>query len=192
MTLDKLSLDEMVQGLETSDKKWEKLLRHPDAEKVWADAVKRREKLNAFCRFAAKWPSMVLNYKMVKSFTKKSINSPLVSIFSPNYESFNVTLSGRLSSGDKNSLSINVIWGEQQIFELDDTTRLSFKTDATLNIYYSYSGGDGVINSNNAWDFTPHEGAVLLTFVDGEYLGDDFESILGNAKSVASVVLMPS
>ncbi|MCT8988295.1 hypothetical protein [Shewanella phaeophyticola] len=80
MTLDKLSLDEMVQGIESVDEKWEDLLCHHNAEKIWADAVKRRESLNAFCSLAARWPAIVHQYKKLKSFTKKSTNAPQISL----------------------------------------------------------------------------------------------------------------
>lgn len=191
MTLDKLSLDEMVQGIETADENWENLLRHPNAEKVWADAVGRRENMNAFCRLASKWPAIILKYKRVKSFTKKSIKAPLISLVSPNYAPFSAALSGYSPSDEGKPLSIDVIWGRQQIVELDKKTSISFKSDTILDIFYSYEEGDGSISSNDYWDFVPSEGAVLLTFVEIDSLGHDFESTLSDAKSVASVVLLP-
>ena len=62
MKLDKLTLDEMVQGIESEDSVWTELLSHPEAEQLWNNAVKRREELDAFCRFVVKWPSLVINY----------------------------------------------------------------------------------------------------------------------------------
>lgn len=191
MKLDKLSLDEMVQGIDSGDENWEKLLLQSEAEKIWAGAVKRREYLNAFCRLAAKWPAIVVKYKKVKPFTKKSINSPLISLFSPGYEPFSAVLSGGSSTNEANLLSIDVIWGEQQMVELDNVTSIGFKSDTAINIFYSYAEGDGSISSNDSWIFKPEEGAVLLTFVEGDCLGHDFESILSHAKSVGSVVLLP-
>ncbi|AWB57856.1 hypothetical protein [Colwellia sp. Arc7-D] len=191
MRLDQLSLDEMVQGLEVADDNWEILLRQPDAEEKWADAINRREHLNAFCRLAVKWPAIIFKYKKVKSFTKKNINSPLISIFSSGYEPFSAVLSADSHSDEDSFLSIEVKWGKQQIVELDNVTSISFKSDTVINIFYSYNEGDGVISSNDSWCFKPEEGAVLLTFVEGDCIGNDFESILSQAKSVASVVLLP-
>ena len=191
MTLDKLSLDEMVQGIETADGNWEKLLLHSDAETIWADAVKRRENMNMFCRFASKWPAIVLKYKRVKSFTKKSIKAPLISLVSPDCEPFSALLSG--ASNPIQEISIDVMWGDQQIVDIEMAAIINFKSDADeINIFYSYTDGDGCIGLNDTWDFQPKEGAVLLTFVEGSYLSDDFESTLSNAKSVGSVVLLPS
>ncbi|CEO41329.1 hypothetical protein [Photobacterium kishitanii] len=192
MTLDKLSLDEMVQGIETADENWENLLLHSDAETIWADAVRRRENINAFCRLASKWPTIVLKYKRVRSFTKKSIKAPLISIVSPNYAPFSAILSG--ISNSVQGISIDVMWGEQQIVDIDKATPINFKSDTEISILYSYIGGDGIMGLNDSWDFQLEEGAVLFTFVEGEceWLDDDFESILSNAKSVGSIVLLPS
>lgn len=190
MTLDKLSLDEMVQGVESADENWVKLLQHPDAERVWAEAVKRRESLNAFCRFAAKWPAIVHQYKKLKSFTKKSTNAPQVSLFSPSYQPFSAALSG--IPDEEQAFSIEVIWGDHQIVSLEKDILIQFNGGRDINVYYSFSDGDGVIGIDDSWDFKLEEGAVLLTFVEGERLSNDFESMLDNAESVGSVVLLPS
>lgn len=190
MTLDKLSLDEMVQGIETADENWENLLRHPNAEKVWADAVGCRENMNAFCRLAARWPAIVHQYNKLKNFTKKSPNAPQISIFSPNVQPFSAALSG--SSDEEQAFSIEVIWGEHQMVSLEKDILIKFNGGRDINVYYSFSDGDGVIGIDDFWDFKLDEGAVLLTFVEGERLSNDFESMLNNAESVGSVVLLPS
>ncbi|MCG9745767.1 MULTISPECIES: hypothetical protein [Shewanella] len=190
MTLDKLSLDEMVQGVDSSDENWVKLLQHPDAERVWADAVKRRESLNAFCSLAARWPAIVHQYKKLKSFTKKSTTSPQISLFSDSYQPFSAALSSK--SDEDQAFSLDVKWGEQQIVELDKDILIQFNGGRDINVYYSFTGGDGVIGMGDSWAFKLDEGAVLLTFVEGERLSNDFESMLSNAESVGSVVLLPS
>lgn len=190
MTLDKLSLDEMVQGIESVDENWEGLLRHHNAEKVWADAVKRRESLNAFCSLAARWPAIVHQYKKLKSFTRKSINAPQINLFSPSHQPFSAALSS--TSDEEQAFSLDVKWGEQQIVELDKDILIHFNGERDINVYYSFSGGDGVIGIDDSWAFKLDEGAVLLTFVEGESLSNDFETILNNAKSVGSIALIPS
>ncbi|MGL4475767.1 MAG: hypothetical protein ACRCT7_15125 [Shewanella sp.] len=190
MTLDKLSLDEMVQGVESTDEHWVKLLQYPDAERVWTEAVKRRESLNAFCRLAAKWPAIVHQYKKLKSFTKKSTNAPKISLFGPNFQPFSAALSS--ASDEEQAFSIEVIWGEHQIVSLEKDILIQFNGGRDIKVYYSFSDGDGVIGIDDSWDFKLEEGAVLLTFVEGERLSNDFESILNNAESVGSVVLLPS
>ncbi|MGA4607218.1 hypothetical protein [Pseudoalteromonas maricaloris] len=191
MTLDKLSLDEMVQGVDSADENWVKLLQHPDAEKVWAEAVKRRESLNAFCRLAARWPVIVHQYRKLKNYTKKSSNAPLISLFSPNFQPFSAALSG--TCDEEQAFTIEVIWGEHQIVSLEENILIQFNGGGRdINIYYSFSDGEGVIGVDDSWDFKLEEGAVLLTFVEGECLSNNFESMLNNAKSVGSVVLLPS
>ncbi|WP_281213272.1 hypothetical protein [Shewanella insulae] len=190
MALDKLSLDEMIQGVESVDENWVELLQHPDAERVWADAVKRRESLNAFCSLAARWPAVVHQYKKLKSFTKKSTNAPQISLFSDSYQPFSAALSSK--SDEEQAFSLDVKWGEQQIVELDKDTLIHFSGERDINVYYSFTGGDGVIGMGDSWAFKLDEGAVLLTFVEGEHLSNDFESMLSNAESVGSVVLLPS
>jgi hypothetical protein len=190
MTLDKLLLDEMVQGVESADENWVQLLQHPDAERVWSEAVKRRESLNAFCRLAARWPAIVLQYKKLKSFTKKSINAPQINLFSPSHQPFSAALSS--ISDEEQAFLIEVKWGKHQIVELDKDILINFNADRDINVYYSFTGGDGVIGIDDSWAFKLDEGAVLLTFVEGECLSNDFESILNHAKSVGSVVLLPS
>lgn len=190
MTLDKLSLDEMVQNLGSADENWIKLLQHPDAERVWAEAVKRRESLNAFCSLAARWPAIVHQYKKLKSFTKKSTTSPQISLFSSNFQPFSAALSG--TSDEEHPFSIEVIWGEHQIVSLEKDILIQFNGGRDINVYYSFSDGDGVISIDDSWDFKLEEGAVLLTFVEGECLSNDFEVMLSNAESVGSVLLLPS
>ncbi len=190
MTLDKLSLDEMVQGIESVDENWEELLRHHNAEQVWADAVKRRESLNAFCSLAARWPAIVHQYKKLKSFTKKSTNAPQISLCGPNFQPFSAALSS--VSDEEQAFSLDVKWGEHQIVSLDKNILIQFNGGRDIKVYYSFSDGDGVIGIDDSWDFKLEEGAVLLTFVEGERLSNDFESMLDNAESVGSVVLLPS
>ena len=190
MRLGKVSLDEMVQGLDSADENWVELLLHPEAESVWAEAVKRRESLNAFSRFAAKWPAIVNQYKKLKKYTKKSSNASPISLFSTNFQPFNAALSG--TSDEDQAFSIEIIWGEQQIVSLEKNTLIQFNGRRGINVYYSFSDGDGVFRIDDSWDFKLEEGAVLLTFFEGEGLSDDLESMLNNAKSVGSVVLLPS
>jgi len=192
MKLDKLTLDEMVQGIESEDSVWAELLSHPEAEQLWNNAVKRREELDAFCRFVVKWPSLVINYNKVKSFAKKSFDAPSISIFSPSPDLFSATLSNAQVNDESSSLEVAVEWGTQQVIELGSELRINFSTEALISIYYSYNNGDGWINSSDAWDFLPHEGAVLLTFVDADSKSNELELALRDAKSVATIVLLPS
>lgn len=192
MKLDKLTLDEMVQGIESEDSVWTELLSHPEAEQLWSNAVKRREKLDAFCRFVVKWPSLMTNYNKVKSFAKKSFDAPSISIFSPSPDLFSATLNNAQVNNESSSLEVAVEWGTQQVIELGSELRINFSTEALISIYYSYNNGDGWINSSYAWDFLPHEGAVLLTFVDTDSKSNELELALRDAKSVATIVLLPS
>ena len=192
MKLDKLTLDEMVQGIESESSVWTELLSHPEAEQLWSNAVKRREKLDAFCRFVVKWPSLVTNYNKVKSFAKKSFDAPSISIFSPSPDLFSATLNNAQVNAESSSLEVAVEWGTQQVIELGSELKIKFNTEALISIYYSYNCGDGWIKSSDAWDFLPHDGAVLLTFVDTDSKSNELELALRVAKSVATIVLLPS
>jgi hypothetical protein len=194
MKLDKLTLDEMVQGIESENSVWTELLSHPEAEQLWSNAVKRREKLDAFCRFVVKWPSLVTNYNKVKSFAKKSFDAPSISILSSisNPDLFSATLNNAQVNAESSLLEVAVEWGTQQVIELGSELKIKFNTEALISIYYSYNSGDGWINSSDAWDFLPHEGAVLLTFVDADSKSNELELVLRDAKSVATIVLLPS
>ncbi|TKB03363.1 hypothetical protein E5672_10000 [Alteromonas portus] len=190
MKLGKLSLDEMVQGADSADENWVELLKHPAAESVWAEAVKRRESLNGFSRFAARWPAIVHQYKKLKKYTKKSFNASSITLFSTNFQPFNAALNG--TSDENQTFSIEVIWGEHQIVSLERNMLIQFNGGRNINVYYSFSSGDGVIGIDDSWDFKLEEGAVLLTFFEGEHLSVDLESMINNAESVGSVVLLPS
>lgn len=195
MALDKLILDELVQGNESDPDTWELLLRDRNREKNWDDAVKRREQLNRFCSFAAKWPNLARAYKHIHSSIRKSIDSPRVRLFEiiPTIEPLQAALSNMESfTSDPGTLSLDIHWGEQQIIELAGVKKINFSVDTCLFIHYSYGEDTGVITTNDSWDFQPSEGAVLLTFIDGSYNEhEDFDSIVQNAKSISTIVLLP-
>lgn len=102
MTLDKLSLDEMVQGRNGNTDDWKELVKDPERERVWGEAVKRRENLDRFCYFAAKWPQFVSYYQQAKSFVKQSINSPIVSLMSEEDLLGDLALSLNEKDGERN------------------------------------------------------------------------------------------
>jgi hypothetical protein len=190
MQLNKLILDEMVQGIGDQSGAWELLLLHPEREKIWSEAVKRREQLNRFCYFAAKWPKLVSTFKKTEAFVKDSLNLPEIGLFFDDPNLFAVTLN-KPSSDSENRLSLSLEWGEEQIIEVRGTRQIVFNCDSLIRIHYSYGEGNGWLSSHDSWNFQPDEGAVLLTFIDSNVEDDDFESQAKLANSVSKIILLP-
>jgi hypothetical protein len=195
MTLDKLTLDELVQGHDSDSETWKLLLQNIEREEIWDAAVKRREQLNRFCIFAVKWPGLAKTYKQLRSSIKKSIDSPnlIIREVIPLNDPLEAALSNQNSSNVTSILvEIDVLWGEQQIIELDGEKRINFSIENDLPIHYSYSEGAGWITTSDLWHFYPYEGAVMLTFIDGiRNEQDDLYSTTQQAKSISTVVLLP-
>jgi len=195
MKLDKLILDELVQGHDSDSETWQLLLKDSEREQKWDAAVKRREQLNRFCSFVAKWPNLARAYKHIHSSIRKSNGSPRVRLFEiiPKIEPLQAALSNTESfTAGPGTLSLDIHWGEQQIIELAGVKKINFSVEPCIFIHYSYGDNTGVITTNDSWDFQPSEGAVLLTFIDGSYNDhEDFDSIIQNAKSISTIVLLP-
>ncbi|MEZ8656479.1 hypothetical protein AB4516_20195 [Vibrio sp. 10N.222.54.F12] len=192
MALDKLSLDEMVQGRNCNTDDWKELIEDPERERVWSDAVQRRENLDRFCYFAVKWPQFVTHFQQAKRFVKKSINSPRVSLMREvePWGELALTLSDK--EKDQAALLVIVEWGSQQIIEVQGEQTVSFNTESQVQIHYRYQDSEGWITSDQSWQFIPDEGAVMLTFIDGDVIIDDLVESLNKAKSVSYIILLPS
>lgn len=191
MPLDKLSLDEMVQGRNSNTDDWKELVKDPERERVWSEAVRRREHLDQFCYFAAKWPDFVRYYQQAKCFVKQSINSPKVSLMRD--DDLLGVLALSLNDTDKvqEPLLITVEWGNQQLIEVQGEQTVSFNTESQVQIHYRYEDLEGWITTDDKWEFSPDEGAVMLTFIHGDVISDDLTENLNNAKSVGYIVLLP-
>ena len=190
MQLNKLILDEMVQGIGEHAGTWELLLIHPEREKIWSEAVSRREQLNRFFYFAAKWPKLVSTFKKTEAFVKDSLNIPEIGLVFVHSNAFTATLN-KPSSGSEDGLSLSLRWGEEQIIEVRGTRKIVFDCHSLIRRYYSYGEGNGWLRSRDSWDFKPGEGAVLLTFIDSNVEDDDFESQIKHANSVSKIILLP-
>ncbi|ENM5907152.1 hypothetical protein [Vibrio mimicus] len=192
MSLDKLSLDEMVQGRNSNTDDWKELIKDPEREQIWKDAVQRRESLDRFCYFAAKWPQFVSYYQQAKHFVKKSTNSPKVSLMREIEPMGKLALTLSDREDEQEPLLVTVDWGCQQIIEIQDKQVVSFNTESKVQMYYKYEGSEGWITSDDKWEFFPDEGAVMLTFIDGDVINDDLTESLNKAKSVCYMVLLPA
>lgn len=195
MALDKLTLDELVQGHDSDSETWQLLLKDNEREQKWGAAVKRREQLNRFCLFAVKWPSLAKTYKQFSKSIKRNMNSPKLRlsevIFSK--DPLQVALGKQeLSIVASNLIEIDIAWGEQKIIEIDGDKLIKFSIEKELPIYYSYSESQGWITTNDLWLFHPDEGAVILTFIDGHKSEQgDLISTSQQAKSISTIVLLP-
>ncbi|MFC1234433.1 hypothetical protein [Vibrio sp. F74] len=192
MALDKLSLDEMVQGLNTNTNDWKELISEPERERVWSEAVKRRENLDRFCYFSAKWPQFVNHYQQAKRFLKKSINSPKVSLMGEEELLGDLALSLNEKDRVTDALLVTVEWGSQQIVEIQGEQSVQFSSESEIQIHYRYEDSEGWITSDQSWEFIPDEGAVMLTFIDVDVITDDLIESLIKAKSVSYMILLPS
>ncbi|EGQ8984615.1 TPA: hypothetical protein ACPJ16_002940 [Vibrio alginolyticus] len=191
MPLDKLSLDEMVQGRNRNTDDWKELVKDPERERVWSEAVRRREHLDQFCYFVAKWPHFVRYYQQAKCFVKQSINSPIVSLMRDDDLLGALALSLNDTDKVQEQLLITVEWGNQQLIEIQGEQTVSFNTESQVQIHYRYEGLEGWITSDDKWEFSPDEGAVMLTFIHGDVISDDLTESLNKAKSVGYIVLLP-
>jgi len=197
MTLDKLTLDELVQGHNSDPEAWLLLLKDSEREEIWDVAVKRREQLNRFCIFAVKWPNLAKTYKNLHSSIKKSINSPILILqeVMPSNDPLLAVLGEKERASTVSDLvELDISWGTQEIIELDEGKLIKFSIEKDLPIYYSYSGGDGWITTNDSWGFVPDEGAVMLTFLDIDGTRneqDDLHITSQKAKSISTIVLLP-
>ncbi|MEZ8169706.1 MULTISPECIES: hypothetical protein [unclassified Vibrio] len=189
MTLGKISLDAMVQGRNANIENWKELIKEPERERVWSEAVKRRENLDRFCYFAAKWPQFVSYYQKAKQFVKQSTNPPQV--FVMNEQNILGDLSLALSESSVVPSLVNVEWGSQQFIEIQGEQIVLFNTETQVQIHYRYMDSEGWITSDDKWEFSPDEGAVMLTFIDDDVINDDLTASLNNAKSVGYIVLLP-
>ena len=191
MPLDKLSLDEMVQGRNSNTDDWKELVKDPERERVWSEAVRRREHLDQFCYFAAKWPHFVRYYQQAKCFVKQSINSPIVTLMRDDDLLGALALSLNDTDKVQEQLLITVEWGNQQLIEVQGEQTVSFNTESQVQIHYRYEDLEGWITSDDKWEFSPDEGAVMLTFIHGDVINDGLADSLNNAKSVGYIVLLP-
>ncbi|MDK9763292.1 hypothetical protein KI743_14905 [Vibrio sp. D420a] len=191
MPLDKLSLDEMVQGRNSNTDDWKELVKDPERERVWSEAVRRREHLDQFCYFAAKWPHFVRYYQQAKCFVKQSINSPIVSLMRDDDLLGALALSLNDTDKVQEQLLLTVEWGNQQLIEVRGEQTVSFNTESQVQIHYRYEDLEGWITSDDKWEFSPDEGAVMLTFIHGDVINDDLTASLNKSKSVGYIVLLP-
>lgn len=191
MPLDKLSLDEMVQGRNSNIDDWKELVKDPERERVWSEAVRRREHLDQFCYFSVKWPHFVRYYQQAKCFVKQSINSPIVSLIRDDDLLGALALSLNDTDKVQEQLLITVEWGNQKLIEVQGEQTVSFNTESQVQIHYRYEDLEGWITSDDKWEFSPDEGAVMLTFIYGDVINDDLTESLNKSKSVGYIVLLP-
>ena len=191
MLLDKLSLDEMVQNQYSNHDDWKKLLKDPERVQVWDDAVKRREKLNQFCYFAVKWPQFASYYCKAKRFVKYSSVSPKISL------KYEVNLINELAltlSSTKDMeevLLVDIEWGREQIIVIQGEKIVSFCSESPIKMHYKYEESEGWITSNDKWNFSPNEGAVVFAIIDSDLESSDLNENLNYSKSVSYIVLLP-
>lgn len=190
MKLNKLTLDEMVQGIGEHTTEWELLLVNPDRENIWAEAVTRREQLNRFCYFSAKWPKLASTFKKTKAFVKNNLNASELGLRFDTPNMFVATLNKSLSDCE-DELALNMEWGEDKIIEFRESRKVFFNCDSLIRIHYAYSEGHGWLSSSDLWDFQPNEGAVLLTFINSTVKNDDLEEQIKLANSISKIILMP-
>jgi hypothetical protein len=71
MSLNKSELDSMIQAGDSPPEDWEALLKSPNRETLWFDAIKRRETLNAYIRYVVAYPNLAVRIKALNSYISK-------------------------------------------------------------------------------------------------------------------------
>lgn len=195
MTLNKLVLDDLVQGHDSNSETWKLLIQDRDREEKWEQAVKRREQINQFCRFVVEWPTLAKRYMQICSLKKKNILSPelnLLEVMSRD-EPLRALLRNEIERAP--CLKIDVEWGTQKIIELEYRMQLRFIIERHIPVHYSYGEEQGWICTQDSWDYVPTEGAVILTFVDTKefpHMEDELKEISEEAESISTIVLLPT
>ncbi len=194
MSLNKMTLDAMVLGQEVDNSAWEELLHDPKREEIWQAAVERREQINKFCKFAATWPKLAKSYQMMKSITKSDVKPPKLSCFDffPHRNALQATMSGESNNGLDAFILNEIPWGTQRIVEIESSRHIKFKCERIIHIYYEYEDETGWISSEDLWELKQSEGAVILTFIDGEVNKDcSYSTAIEQANSVGGLVFFP-
>lgn len=192
MPLTKLALDSMVQGDDSSAEDWEALLKNPNREALWFDAVKRREGLNAYIRFVAAYPDIATRIRIFKKYLGKvsetakelvvNITQP-VDLLSPEL--------GRKEDKGADSSSLAVEWGSDQVVEFHDKTEIEFKLSQASSCYYEYKTDKGWLEPPYYWEVLIEDGPVTLVFFDQSSSDLSFEVALTKAANKAILIIVP-
>lgn len=191
MSLTKSVLDSMVQGGSTTED-WEALLKSPDREAVWFDAVKRREGLNAYIRFVAAYPDIATRIRSFKKYLGKvseTAKELIVNITQP-VDLLSSEL-GRKEDKGADSSSLSVEWSSDQVVELHDKAEIEFKLSQASSCYYEYKTEKGWLESPYNWEVLIEDGPVTLVFFDRKLSGLPLEVALTVASNKAILIIAP-
>lgn len=192
MPLTKLALDSMVHGDDSSAEDWEALLKNPNREALWFDAVKRREGLNAYIRFVAAYPDIATRIRSFKKYLGKvsetakelvvNITQP-VDLLSP--------VLGRKEDKGADSSSLSVEWGSDQVVEFHDKTEIEFKLSQASSCYYEYKTDKGWLQPPYGWEVLIEDGPATFIFFDQKLIDSPAEIALKKASNKAILVIVP-
>jgi len=192
MSLSKSVLDSMMQGGDSTPENWEALLKSPDREALWFDAVKRREGLNAYIRFVAAYPDIATRIRSFKKYLGKvseTAKELVVNIPQP-FDLLSPEL-GRKEDKGADLSSLLVKWGSDQVAELHDKTEIEFKLSQASSCYYEYKTEEGWLESPYYWEVLIEDGPVTLVFFDQKLSDLPLEVALAKASSKAILVIVP-
>jgi hypothetical protein len=193
MSLTKSGLDSMIQGGDSPPEDWAALLRSPDRETLWFDAIKRREALNTYIRYVSTYPNLAVRIKALNSYIGKgsealrditaSITQPL-DLLSP--------VLGSKDSEEPVVKKLSVEWGRDQVVELEDRNQLEFDIGQKCSCHYEYKTENDWLESPFHWEVLLEDGPVTLIFFDRKLIGIPLEKALTDSSNKAILVLIPS
>lgn len=192
MPLTKLVLDSMVQGGDSRPEDWEALLKSPNRESLWFDAVKRREGLNAYIRFVAAYPDIATRIRSFKKHLVKvseTAKALVANVVQP-VDLLSPVLGSKEDKGADSS-SFSVEWGSDQVVELHDKAEIVFELLQVSSCYYEYKTDKGWLEPPYYWQVLIEEGPVTLVFFDQKLSDLPLEVALTKASNKAILVIVP-
>ncbi len=162
MSIDKHILDAMVQGQNVDPDYWQQLLKAPNADQLWFDAIDRRRQIDRFTRLVCASPSIAGLLQSARR-RMKDLTTATGQIFATMQTDH---LSYSLSDPADSPRNFEVSWNVARIEELPSGTRLSFKAEKLQSWHFQSLDDEGWLRPEDTWEVVAEEGPVLLTFFD--------------------------
>ncbi len=192
MSLTKSELDAMVQGGDSTSEDWATLLKSPNRESLWFDAVKRREGLNTYIRYVTAYPDLAMRIRDFKKYLVKgsdSVKAIIANVIQPP-DLLSPILGSKEDKGAKSNL-ISVEWGSDQVVELNDKAEIEFKLSQTSSCYYEYKTDKGWLQPPYYWEVLIEDGPATLIFFDRILIDLPLEIALTKASNKAILAIVP-
>lgn len=219
MTIDKLTLDAMVQGHEVDQTYWKQLLREPEADKLWFEAVERRKQIDRHTQLIALSPQTALLLRNAKRCINKmtsGLNSIVMDLThppeTPRDPPHSVAVIGcvfpiwdaflgsagnpfvKSSANDHQSskvVSVDIAWNTETIEEIPNGSHLTFKSDELACWHYQYMDESGWLEPEDSWKVDPDDGPVVLSFFSKKLDEPSWEHAMQSDCDKAILTIIP-